>query len=60
MADPGGGGGGWGQWVRSNPNPRPQFLIIQFGLTETKLFHFHGIFKKNEIKSEKRTPPIHI
>ena len=24
-------------------------------LSETKLFHFHGIFKKNEIKSEKRT-----
>ena len=21
-----------------------------FGLSETKLFHFHGIFKKNEIK----------
>ena len=23
---------------------------------ETKLFHFHGIFMKNEIKSAKRTP----
>ena len=27
-----------------------------FGLNETKLFHFHGIFKKNEIKSAKRNP----
>ena len=26
-----------------------------FGLSETKLFHFHGIFNKNEIKSAKRT-----
>ena len=26
----------------------------QFGLNETKLFHFHGIFKKNEIKSAKQ------
>ena len=25
-------------------------------LNETKLFHLHGIFKKNEIKSAKRTP----
>ena len=24
-----------------------------FGLNETKLSHFHGIFKKNEIKSVK-------
>ena len=34
--------------VRSNPYPCPQFLNIQF--------HFHGIFKKNEIKPAKRTP----
>ena len=27
-----------------------------FGLNETKLFHFHGIFKKNEIKSVTLTP----
>ena len=25
---------------------------------ETKLFHFHGIFKKNGIKSVKRTPTL--
>ena len=25
------------------------------GLSETKLFHFHEIFEKNEIKSPKRT-----
>ena len=28
----------------------------QYGLTETTLFHFHGIFNINEIKSAKRTP----
>ena len=33
----------------------------QFGLTETKLFHFHGKFKINEIKSAKRTPtPLYL
>ena len=32
----------------------------QFGLSETKLFHFYGIFKKNEIRSEKtKTPNPH-
>ena len=30
------------------------------GVSETKLFHFHGIFRKNEIKSAKRTPHIYI
>ena len=30
-----------------------------FGLSETKLFHFHGIFKKNEIKSAKWTPHLY-
>ena len=29
-----------------------------FGLSETKLFHFHGIFKKNEIKSAKPTTTV--
>ena len=28
-----------------------------FSLSETKLFHFHGIFEKKEIKSEKQIPP---
>ena len=28
----------------------------KFGLSETKLFHFHGIFRENDIKSAKRTP----
>ena len=33
----------------------------QFGLNETKLFHFYGIFKnKNQIKSAKRPPFIHM
>ena len=35
-----------------NPLPRPQSLNI----SETKLFHFHGIFKQIDIKSAKRTP----
>ena len=45
--------------VRSKPL-HPLFKypmkIKLFGLTETKLFHFHGIFRKGEIKSAKRTP----
>ena len=32
----------------------------KFGLSETKLFHFHGIFKKNEIQSAMRTPSSHL
>ena len=41
------------------PPPRPLFFFKYrmkmklFGLSETKLFHFHGIFKKNEINSSK-------
>ena len=27
-----------------------------FGLSETKLFYYNGIFKKNELKSAERTP----
>ena len=34
--------------------------MLSFGLSETKLFHFHGIFKKNKIKSAKRTLHIFI
>ena len=30
-----------------------------FGLTENQLIHFHGIFKKNEIKSAKLPPPLY-
>ena len=45
------------QEVRPNPPSHPPFLNI---LSETKLFHFHGIFKKNEIKSAKRTPHTFI
>ena len=47
MADPEGVQG----FVRT-PLPRPQSLNI----SETKLFHFHGIFKQIDIKSAKRTP----
>ena len=35
------------------PFPRPQSLNI----SETKIFHFHGIYKQIDIKSAKRTPP---
>ena len=36
----------------------PFILFELFSLSETKLFHFHGIFNKNEIKSAKRTPTL--
>ena len=36
--------------------PHPHFKypmkMKQFGLSETKLFHFHGAFKKNEINQQ--------
>ena len=47
VADPEGVQG----FVRT-PLPRLQSLNI----SETKLFHFHGIFKQIDIKSAKRTP----
>ena len=44
------------QGVGSNPPPSPSPIF-----SETKLFHFHGIFKKIEIKSAKGTPiPLYI
>ena len=43
--------------VRSSlPAIKYPMKIKYFGLTETKLFLFHGILKINEIKSAKRTP----
>ena len=43
-----------------NPSLSPVFKYRMkmklFGLSETKLFYFHGIFKKNKIKSKKQTP----
>ena len=47
VADPEGVQG----FVRT-PLPRPQSLNI----SETKLFHFHGIYKQIDIKSAKRAP----
>ena len=49
------------------PSPPPVFknlmkmkLFVRPNyLTETKLFHFHWIFKKNEIKSAKTTPQVY-
>ena len=50
-------GGSRGGWLEP-PSPSPIFKYPMkmkcFG--ETKLFHFHRIFKKNEIKSAKHTP----
>ena len=48
-----------------NPGSAPDSVFIFiYNLaiyTFTKLFHFHGIFKRNEIKSAKQTPsPIHL
>ena len=35
--------------------------LKKFDLSETKLFHFHGIFMKNQIKSAVRNPtPLYI
>ena len=47
------------------PLPVPHFKMSyeneKNGLIETKLFHFHRIFKKNERKSAKPTPkPLYI
>ena len=43
------------QGVRLNTPPHPPYWIYPmkmklFGLSETKLFYIHGVFKKNEIK----------
>ena len=60
MADPEGV-----QVVRSNPlPPPPPRFYISYGneiicSQWNKLVLFHGIFKKNEIKSEKRTPCLY-
>ena len=51
------GGSRAGSGGSSNPPPPPPFLDNPMKMKyETKLFHFHGIFKKNEIKSAKLTP----
>ena len=45
------------------PPPSPHFKypmkMESFGLSETKLFHFHGIYKQNEMKSAKKTPYLY-
>ena len=47
-------------WAPPPPLP-PSFLNILRKWNNLELFHFHGIFKKNEIKSAKRTPtPLYI
>ena len=56
------GGSSGGSRGSLEPPSLPRFKypmkMKQFGLIETKLFDFHGIFKKNEIKSAKWTPPL--
>ena len=51
------------QGVRSNPLPTLVFKYPVkrklFALSEAKLFHFHGIFKKNEINTNSE-PSIFI
>ena len=47
----------------SFPSPVSKYTMKmnEFGFSETKLFHFHGIFQKNEIELAKRTPtPLYI
>ena len=53
------------QGVCLTPSPSLVFKYAMkmklFGLSETKLFHFHGIFKRNGRKSVKQTPtPLYI
>ena len=52
--------GGSREGLPPSPPPLPAIKYPMkmklFGISETKLFHFHGIFKINEIKSAKRTP----
>ena len=47
------------QWVRSNPLPlKYPMKMKKNGLSNTNLFYFHGIFRKNEKKSSKQTPHL--
>ena len=60
VADPDGGSEG----SLGPPSPPPVFknpmkMKIN-GLSEFKLFNFHGIFLRNEIKSAKRPTPLYI
>ena len=53
-------GGSRGDSGGSNEPPSPHIFkypmeMKQFAVSETKLFHFHGKFKKNEI-NQKREP----
>ena len=59
------GGSGVSSVPPSSPPPPPFFKypmkMKQFGLAETNLFHFHGIFQKKEINQQSETPPfIHM
>ena len=59
----GGSRGGSGGLLKPPVQPpafKSHLKMKSFGLNETKFFHFHGIFKTNEIKSEKRTRPTFI
>ena len=58
---------GWSRGGSGNSLEPPLPLVFKkpikmkwFGLSETKLFHFHWIFRKIEMKSAKRTTHIYI
>ena len=45
----------------AGPGLKYPMKLKKIGLIETKLFHFHGIFKKYDLKSSKRTTtPLYI
>ena len=53
----GGGGGGFASLILSHFFLKYPMKIKLFGLTETKLFHFHKIFKKTvDREGFERTP----
>ena len=60
LASGGSRGGPGGSLEPPSPLPIVKYPMKMklFGLTETKFFHFHRIFKKNEIKSAKRTQTL--
>ena len=46
-------------WTPS-ATPTLKYAMKKFGLSETKLFHFHRIFNKNEINRQSEPPPPHL
>ena len=47
-------------WIRKHGHLK-EYFGVKYILSEAKLFNFHGIFKKNEIKSAKANlTPLYI